>query len=73
MTEQRRWPFGGWRIRGGAPVPPQRRSLRAGDGIDEAAIGSTEVGEPGGGQEIARDWGPFPDPLADEEDRRDRG
>jgi hypothetical protein len=58
-----RWPWVGWRLRGGAPVPPERRTLRSGDGIDEAAIGGG-AGEPGGGADIASDFGDLPDPLA---------
>jgi hypothetical protein len=61
-TRHRR-PWIGWRILGGAPVPPIRRTLRAGDGIDEAAIGG-DVGDPGGGADIARDFGDLdPAPL----------
>jgi hypothetical protein len=61
---RRRWPWGGWRIRGGTAVPPERRSLRSSDGIDEAAIGGDpDVAEPGGGQEIARDFGDLGDPF----------
>jgi hypothetical protein len=45
-------------------VPPAQRSLRSGDGVDEAAIGGDpDVAEPGGGQEIARDFGDLGDPF----------
>jgi hypothetical protein len=67
--ERRRWPWQGWRIFGGAPTPPERRSLRSSDGIDEAAIGGDlDVAEPGGGQEVARDLGELGDPF-EERDR----
>jgi hypothetical protein len=53
-------------------VPPERRSLRSSDGVDEAAIGGDpDVAEPGGGQEIARDLGDLGDPF-DEREGDDR-
>lgn len=61
----------GWRLLGGAPVPPERRSRRSSDGVDEAAIGAVDPAEPGGGADIARDFGDLGDPFAD--DRPDRG
>jgi hypothetical protein len=63
--ERRRWAWSDWRILGGAPVPPVRRTLRAGDGLDEASIGGGPS-DPGGGADIARDWGDLGDPFADE-------
>jgi hypothetical protein len=44
-------------------VPPVRRTLRASDGIDEAAVGGGPD-DPGGGMDIARDLGPFEEPRA---------
>lgn len=61
--ERRRWPWRGWRLRGGASVPPVRRTWRASDGIDEASIGGGPA-DPGGGADIARDWGELGDPFA---------
>jgi hypothetical protein len=65
--EPRRWPWRTWRILGGPAVPPERPSLRTGDGIDEAAIGGGP-GDLGGGADIARDFGDLGDPFDD--DRR---
>jgi hypothetical protein len=65
----RKWPWRGWRLLGGTPVPPLRRTLRAGDGIDEASIGGGP-GEPGGGADIARDFGELGDPFSGDRDER---
>jgi hypothetical protein len=46
-----------------------RRTLRAGDGIDEASIGGGP-GEPGGGADIARDFGKLGDPFSSDRDER---
>lgn len=54
-----------WRILGGARVPPDRRTLRHSDGVDEASIGGGP-GEPGGGADIARDFGDLGGPFAEE-------
>jgi hypothetical protein len=67
---RRRWPWQGWRILGGAPVPPDRRSLRASDGVDEAAIGTTDPAETAGGPDIARDYGRLGDPLEGDRGRQ---
>lgn len=66
----RRWPWSGRRLLGGTPVPPEARRLRAGDGIDEAAIEATDAGEPGGGADIARDVGDLDDPFDGERGRQ---
>jgi hypothetical protein len=66
----RRWPWSGWRLRGGTPVPPEPRHLRSSDGIDEAAIGATDPAEPGGGADIARDFGDLGDPFDSERGRQ---
>jgi hypothetical protein len=62
-----------WRLLGGARVPPDLRTLRHSDGIDEASLGGGP-GEPGGGADIARDFGDLGDPFADDrpEDESDR-
>jgi hypothetical protein len=73
-AKPRRWPWRTWRILGGTPVPPERRSRRASDGIDEASIGGGP-GDPGGGADIARDFGDLDvDPFADQnEDQTAKG
>jgi hypothetical protein len=68
---ERRWFWQDWRIFGGAPVPPARRTLRWSDGVDAASIGA-DVDDAGGGADIARDFGDLGDPLAEVAEERRR-
>ena len=67
---RRRWPWQGWRLLGGARTPPEHRTLRRSDGLDEAAIGAVEPAEPGGGADLARDFGDLGDPFVSERGRQ---